>query len=197
MVKAQKLPPTLKTRITKLFKQGVLLPDIKAEIEIKFPKINIQRIKTVLKAHFMGYCDELWSEAVKLKAGNLCAVDGIPGTLNSHHLIGRTNFKFRWEVDNGVCLSVYHHTLSHALAAHGSTNATQAFADWMINHRLGQWALFQGRRNDHVKIKVDVYFLLETARRLEAEIEALKNKPKVDIMARKKVGNSARERTDE
>ena len=197
MAKAKKLPPALKTRITKLFKQGMLLPDIKAEIEVKFPKINIQRIKTVLKAHFMGYCDSLWSEAVKLKAGNICIIDKKPCSLNAHHLIGRSNYKYRWDVENGVCLGSYRHLFAHDMAAHGSTSATQRFADWMITHRLEQWARFQGNLNDHEIIKVDVYFLLETAKRLEAEIEQLKNKPKVNILARKKVAMVPRERTDE
>jgi hypothetical protein len=187
MAKALKLPPALKTRITKLFKQGVLLPEIKAEIELKFPKINIPRIKTVLKAHFMDHCDTLWSEAVKLKAGNICIVDKKPCSLNAHHMIGRGNYKYRWDVDNGLCLGVYRHTMAHDMSAHGSTSATQAFADWMEENASDRWQWFQGHRYDHELIKVDVYFLLETAKRLEAEIKELKSKPKVNIMERKKV----------
>ena len=190
MAKAKKLPPALKGQITKLFKGGMELPDIKAIIAEKFPKITTERIKTVLRAHFMNLCDNLWSEAVKLKAGNICIVDKKADCmLNSHHLIGRSNYKYRWEVNNGVCLGVYRHTMAHDMAAHGSTSATQAFAAWMIDNRPQQWAIFQFRLEDwkFTEIKIDVYFLLGTMTRLEAEIETLRNQPKADITARKKV----------
>ena len=188
MAKAKKLPPALKTRITKLFKQGVLLPEIKAEIALKFPKINIPRIKTVLRSHFLDHCDELWRQAVYLKGNHMCPIDMKKCGLNAHHLIGRGNYKYRWDTENGICLGIYRHNMAHDMAAHGSTSATQAFAEWMEESEPEQWQLFQERRNDPEKITVDVYFLLETAKRLEAEIELLKNRPKVDIMARKKVG---------
>lgn len=182
-----KLPGPIKGNITKMFKKGMLLPEIKKAIEPVFPKITIQRIKTVLRSHFMELCDELWSEAVKLKAGNVCVISKKPGTLNSHHLIGRLNYKFRWDIDNGVCLGAYRHTLANNLAAHGSTDATLRFRYWMMNHQRSQWIQFQDNMDDHETIKVDVYYLLETAKRLEAEIEALRDKPKGDILARKKV----------
>jgi hypothetical protein len=188
MAKAKKLSPALKGRITKLFKGGMLLPDIKETLLVeKDTDIPIPRIKTVLRSHFLGHCDDLWAEAVKLKAGNLCIIDRLPATLNAHHLIGRSNYKFRWNVLNGVCLSSYRHMLANDLCAHGSTSATKRFASWMANHRTGQWATFLNRMNDTEKIKVDVYFLLETERQLTRQIEALKNKPKPDLLARRKV----------
>lgn len=186
-MKARKLSPAIKGNITKMFKKGVLLPEIKRIVSEKFPKITTERLKTVLRSHFMGLCDELWSEAVKLKAGDICIVDKRPCTLNSHHLIGRSNFKYRWDVDNGVSLGIYRHTMAHDMAAHGSTSATQAFAGWMIAHRSSQWLWFIDHRHDHENIKVDVYFLLETAERLEKYIADLRANAKPDILARKKV----------
>lgn len=188
MAKAKKLPPAIKGRITKLFKAGMLLPDIRQELKNKnWLDVPIPRIKTVLKAHFMDHCDHLWSEAVKLKAGYLCAIDKKPDSLNSHHLIGRSNYKYRWNVDNGVCLGCYRHTMAHDMAAHGSTSATQAFAHRFASMYPERWGWFSTHRTDHEKIKCDVYYLLETAKRLEAEIEALKKQPKPNILARKKV----------
>ena len=188
MAKALKIPGPIKGRITKLFKGGMLLADIQQKlIDEKRIDLPIPRIKTVLKAHFMKECDDLWRHAVYLEGGNVCAIGKNVCELNAHHLIGRGNMKFRWVVDNGVCLGKYRHKMANDMAAHGSTSATQNFASWMVNHRLGQWATFQNRRQDTEKITVTVYFLRKTAQRLEAEIEALKNKPKVDIMARKKV----------
>jgi predicted Fe-S protein YdhL (DUF1289 family) len=187
MAKAKKLPGSIKGRITKLFKSGMLLPDIMAEIEPKFPKINIPRIKTVLRSHFLERCDILWAYAVKLEAGELCIIDRTRKSLNAHHLVGRGNYKFRWVVDNGVCLGCHRHTMSHEMAAHGSTSATERFAWWMRNHRTGQWATMKNRMLDTEKVKVDVYFLLETERQLLRQIKAFKSKPKPDLLARKKV----------
>lgn len=190
-----KLKPTTKTRITKLFKQDKGLPEIRETLKNEgFPVTTVQ-VKAVLRRYFIKYCDTLWSEAVKLKAGNLCVIENKPDSLNSHHLIGRTNYKYRWDVDNGVCLSCCRHTLAHDMAAHGSTSATTAFAFWMAENQQELWILFLTNRNDHETIKVDVYYLLETANRLEAEIETLKSMPKVDIMMRKKVGIIPKERT--
>ena len=188
MAKTKKLTPALKCRITKLFKGGMLLPDIKATILIESgTDIPIPRIKTVLKSHFMGHCDELWSELVKLKAGNFCIIDKKPCSLNAHHMIGRKNYKYRWDVDNGLSLGIYRHTMADDLCAHGSTSATQAFAERMATNFTSRWAWFQEHRYDHELIKVDVYFLLETAQRLESEIAVLKSQPKPDRLARKKL----------
>ena len=181
-----KLRPSTKTRITKLFKGGTELPDIKAILKEEGFTVSVTRIKTVLRKYFMKYCDNLWSHAVKLKADNLCLVENKACSLNSHHMIGRINYKYRWDLNNGLCLGIYMHTMAHDMAAHGSTSATQAFADWMEENASDRWQWFQEHRYDHELIKVDVYFLLETAKRLESEIETLKNRPKVDIMARKK-----------
>ncbi len=182
-----KLRPSTKTRITKLFKQDTDLPEIRKLLKFEGFTVSTVQIKAVLRKYFIKYCDNLWANAVKLTAGNLCIIDRTANTLNAHHLIGRKNFKFRWDIDNGVCLGAYRHMLDGDMAAHGSTSATQEFASWMIAHRLGQWATFQGRRNDNEKITVDVYFLLETAKRLESELARLKSQPKVDLLAREKV----------
>ncbi len=181
-----KLSGALKGKITKMFKKGLLLPAIRKAIEPEFPDINTQRIKTVLRAHFMELCDDLWAVAVKLKAGNRCIIDNSAKTLNAHHLIGRSNYKFRWDIDNGVCLGAYRHRLADDMAAHGSTAATARFMDWMQQNRLSQWMLMRANMLDPELIKCDVYFLLETAKRLEGEIWKMKNAPRPDILARKK-----------
>lgn len=182
-----KLSGALKGQITKMFKKGMLLPEIREAVKPKFPKITTQRIKTVLRAHFMQYCDDLWADAVKLKAGNLCIIEKNCGTLNAHHLVGRSNYKFRWDIDNGVCLGAYRHTFADDMAAHGSTAATQKFALWMMVNRVEQWQKMMANMCDREIIKVDVYFLLETAQRLEAEIEKMKSQPKPDLLARKRL----------
>ena len=192
-----KLKPSTKSRITKLFKSDKELPEIRKILKSEGVDVAIAQIKTVLRKYLMKHCDHLWSHAVKLKAGNICIIDRKPCSLNSHHLRGRSNYKFRWDIDNGVCLGVYRHTMASDMAAHGSTSATEAFAEKMEEIRPEQWARFQKNREDHEKIKVDVYYLLETAKRLEAEIKEIENNPKVDILRRRKVEMVPQERTDE
>lgn len=183
-----KLRPSTKGRIVKLFKGGMEMPAIRKVLKTEGFIISITQMKTVIRKYLVKYCDNKWGEAVKLKAGLICIIDKKPCLLNAHHLIGRKNYKYRWDTDNGVCLGAYRHTMAHDMAAHGSTSATQSFADWMMQHRGEQWALFISRnRYDPEVIKTDVYFLLDTMNRLEAEITALKSRPKPDILARKKV----------
>jgi len=180
MAKAKKISAGTKGYITKLFKQGKTLPEIKEITDVPVP-----RIKTILKKHLMEVCDKLWSEAVKLEADNICLVDKKPCNTNSHHMIGRSNYKYRWVLANGLCLGAYRHSMANDMAAHGSTSATQAFADWLARNASKRWQWFEEHRYDHELIKVDVFFLLDTMRRLEQQIELLKDK-KPDLLARRR-----------
>jgi len=166
-----KIPASTKTRITKLFKQGKSIPEIKAAVIDKFPKITPERIRVVVKHHLEGLCDELWSKAVKLQDGNKCVISKKTDNLNSHHLIGRKNRNFRWDLMNGVTLSPDHHTLGNNISAHGSTDVTQRFAEWMVWAREDQWKWFQENKNIKTVCKVDIFGLLEVSKRLQAEID--------------------------
>lgn len=64
-------------------------------------------------------CDELWSEAVKLRAGNKCEICQKTERLNSHHIITRNNYNVRYDLENGVCLCVGHH-MTGLFSAHGN-----------------------------------------------------------------------------
>lgn len=180
-----KLPGKVKERITKLYKSGKDVDEIKAVVIEKFPKITADRIRTVIRVLLYKLCDDLWSEAVKVAAGGKCAVSGKTTGLNSHHLIGRDNTNYRWVVKNGVCLAADHHTLGNPIAAHGSTDVTQRFAEWMEEYRPGQWAWFQYFKDNKTPYPVKIENLLQISKRLESEIEAFKKQPKPDILARK------------
>lgn len=65
-----------------------------------------------------GKLDDAWSKLVKLRAGNKCEYCGKTTTLNSHHIFSRSKKSVRWEVLNGVCLCVAHHTFSSSFSAH-------------------------------------------------------------------------------
>lgn len=59
--------------------------------------------------------DILWSKVVR-KYGKCEVCDGI-GHLNAHHIISRSNYKLRWDLQNGACLCSGHHSLCN-LSAH-------------------------------------------------------------------------------
>lgn len=63
-------------------------------------------------------CDEKWSRLVKLAWGKKCAYCHTDKNLNSHHLFTRTNYSTRYDLDNGICLCAWHHTLSSKFSAH-------------------------------------------------------------------------------
>ena len=54
-------------------------------------------------------CDRLWSYLVKLKAGFKSELSGKTGGLDSHHLLGKPNYRLRYEVSNGMCLTSGEH----------------------------------------------------------------------------------------
>ena len=58
--------------------------------------------------------DKLWTEIVKLRAGNKCQYCGRNNIrLNAHHIHSRSRYATRWDLDNGVCLCFTHHRLMH------------------------------------------------------------------------------------
>lgn len=55
-------------------------------------------------------CDDLWSKAVKARAGYKCEKENCNNKdLQSHHVVSRTNYALRFDVENGVALCTYHH----------------------------------------------------------------------------------------
>ena len=147
-----KLRPSTKGKITKLFLQEWSVRAIKAAVIGEFPKITPSRIRTVIRKHLIGKADDLWSKAIK-QVGR-CEIGGKTEALESHHLIRRENLLFRWDLSNGICLSSWHHTLGNDIAAHGSTDVTDRFAEWMRVNRLGQWKWFLKNRDVKNKAKV-------------------------------------------
>ena len=66
--------------------------------------------------------DQAWSLLVKLRAGHRCEIPNCKHkpTLNSHHIFSRKNAAVRWDVNNGLCLCIGHHTMSTKFSAHGN-----------------------------------------------------------------------------
>jgi len=63
-----------------------------------FPKPNLKKD-----------CDELWSKIVKYRAGNKSEYSGKNESLNAHHIFGKSNYRLRYELDNGICLTKGEH----------------------------------------------------------------------------------------
>jgi hypothetical protein len=66
-------------------------------------------IKTKKLKSIRVQCDELWAQAVKLRAGNKSQLSGKTENLNAHHIVGKPNLRLRHELNNGICLTAGEH----------------------------------------------------------------------------------------
>ena len=81
--------------------------------------------------------DKLWSLLVKHRAGWRCEYCGSrEKMLNSHHIYSRSNRSTRWDLENGVCLCVGHHTFSTKFSAHKTPTE---FTEWLYNEKGEAW----------------------------------------------------------
>lgn len=90
---------------------------------------------------------DLWSGIVKKKAGYRCEVCGKSKgivTLNSHHIISRSNLTLKWDLRNGCCLCQGCHRLNR-LSAHGDP---LFFVSWLINHRMEDYNYLIVKKNE-------------------------------------------------
>jgi len=85
-----------------------------------------KKIKTI-----KNKCDKLWSELVKLLARGKCEVCATTQTLNSHHVVSRSNHLLRFDPANGCCLCVKHHVFGNE-SAHKDP---QWFIEWFAVKR--------------------------------------------------------------
>ena len=99
------------------------------ENKVKFKKLVFKRgrpkKKTSPRTKLRKQLDKLWSEIVILRAGGRCecvtnnkrcekkGVIGRGTTTNPHHIFGRSNFRVRWDLRNGIALCAGHHTLTN------------------------------------------------------------------------------------
>lgn len=62
--------------------------------------------------------DDLWSLLVRYRAKNKCEVCGTIQGVQAHHIIGRGNWRLRWETKNGIALCEKHHKFDRYQSAH-------------------------------------------------------------------------------
>ena len=79
-----------------------------------------------------GKLDKAWALLVKLRAGMKCEIPNCNKTvLNSHHIYSRSKKSTRWDVMNGICLCVGHHTFSSTFSAH---KTPLEFTEWLTGY---------------------------------------------------------------
>lgn len=161
-----KLTAGTKGWIVKLYKSGADIDEIREKVKKNFPKITKTSIRVVIRKHLVSLADELWSDAVKVKFGWKCAISNKTENLESHHLIRRGNWTHRWTVMNGICLNSYYHSLGGFIAAHGATDVTDRFSEWVKKEHPEQWAWFVQNR-DVPSQKPDIDELLNIVHRME------------------------------
>lgn len=54
-------------------------------------------------------CNKLWATAIKLRAGNKSEMSGKTEGLHAHHIAGKPNYRLRFELENGICLTSGEH----------------------------------------------------------------------------------------
>lgn len=91
--------------------------------------------------------DDAWSVAVKSLAGWRCQVCGKRNNLNSHHIVGRRNYRLRWEVRNGVCLCVSHHKFGVESAHENPV----WFDKWLRDNRPSDYEFLQDPQNRDIR----------------------------------------------
>jgi hypothetical protein len=62
-------------------------------------------------------CDKLWANIIKMRAGNKSEIPpykkgreiGGDAILNAHHICRKPNMSFRYDLENGICLTSWEH----------------------------------------------------------------------------------------
>ena len=67
-------------------------------------KVRKRRIKFKSDSR-QTQADKLWAELIKLRAGGKCEYTGKTDNLHAHHLAGKSTYRLRYDLDNGMCLN--------------------------------------------------------------------------------------------
>ena len=70
------------------------------------------------KGRIRNIADKLWSTAILADWDRRCAVCGVRGLLNSHHLIPRSHQATRYDLRNGICLCRPCHIFNEDVSPH-------------------------------------------------------------------------------
>jgi len=107
--------------------------------------------------------DKLWSEAVKINYNYECQYCWKKEYLNSHHLYTRSRRATRWDIENGICLCSWCHTLSSNFSAHQTPLEFFERLEWI---RWRDWIDELSNKSRHT-IKVTPEFLHNRIKEIE------------------------------
>ena len=107
--------------------------------------------------------DEQWSLAIRLRDMKclICGKEGLYqkkekkyiNGLQAHHLIGRNNLQFRYELQNGITLCNYCHIYDPKWSPHYSTDSTSFFLEWL--EQTDHWYFFEDNRHNRMSVKMN------------------------------------------
>jgi hypothetical protein len=75
-------------------------------------KIGFPKVKKVKRSTLKNKCDKLFRDVIRRKG--YCELKGMDkvkcsGDLQTMHIVGRANYRLRWEEDNALCGCSGHH----------------------------------------------------------------------------------------
>jgi len=82
--------------------------------DLPYSKAKVKKAPSLKKQN-----DDLWAIVVKLRAGGKSEYSGKSGegvVLCAHHIAGKVGYRLRYELDNGICLTIG----EHGFIAHNS-----------------------------------------------------------------------------
>ncbi len=138
----------------------------KEKVRLKKEKVKEKKQNSI--SYLTKCADTLWSECVKINYNYACQYCGKTEWLNSHHLFTRSRKATRFDIDNGICLCVLHHTLSHEFSAHQTWNE---FFLWLESIKWRQFIDDMSQKSQQI-VKVTPEYILACIK----ELEDFKNK---------------------
>lgn len=129
--------------------------DVKKAIKKAEKALNKKHIVKVSKKvkEFTGKptakeCDALWTKAVLIRAGHKCEKENCRATkgIQAHHIIFRTNWSLRFDLENGIALCIPHHITGEDSAHKDAIG----FSKWIATKRDLNY--LESKRNNRAKL---------------------------------------------
>jgi len=98
--------------------------------------------------------DRAWKEAPGPNYCEVCQSIGIANLshrINNHHLISRTNLRYRHVLMNRVRLCATHHSLGNYqtdICAHGDSKQSEGFVGWLRENKPEQYQWWMDHKDD-------------------------------------------------
>jgi len=99
------------------------------KLKIRKGKVKVKKQNSI--SSLKKVADKLWSEAVKIEYNYECQYCWKKEYLNSHHLFTRARNTTRFDIDNGMCLCSWCHTLSSNFSAHKTPLEFFEWLEWI------------------------------------------------------------------